>query len=506
MLTENFKNINSENSNVALCIEGEFYTYSQLFHMSAQMYHLINDRYNNEKVIGVSLFNDLSTYASIIAVWASNKALVILDAEKSFEHNYNLVQKTQCRVILNSSDIIYDSIDLTDQAEILNTNGFFENEIYSLSFNLEIQNEFYYFIVNDFHKSNNLIQYKWNDVLIAFNSSAYFNFKLNSSDKFLSFFDFTHPLSIFTFLLSLNSGACFYTTPTKINRAFTTYSMVDEYQITFSFTTPYAIKQLEPFFEDITLWSLKYLFIAGDLLLDKHASRMLECASNAYIYNVGYSPFIFGMYSAYEIEDADSLITHDNIVSCGKPFSGYSVNILNPSSDELRPGEIGEFLIANTNVSYTTLFNNENGLLDDTVGNEYQMLSDDFKYKTGDVGFVNEDGLLMPVSTVFKQVVIDNIPLYLNVLEKQTRKLLHSNDVIAVIYKTIVGYEEIHLFVQNLSIDSYLLFNQLKFKVPDYLLPAQIHNTRSIPNDDNYFIDYNAIIKMLKEDENSFYL
>ncbi len=506
MLIDIFEYINSHNSNPVLCIDRVFYAYSELFSKSVQINNLVNEKYYNEKIIGVVFNNDLATFASIISIWASGKTLVILDNSKDFEYNYNLVQKTKCRLVLSSSDIVVDSIDLAEHVEFVNTEYVddFDNNI--LFFNIYPDNEFFLTFCNVYGHSNELIQYKWNDVSLSINSSLFFNFKFNSSDKFLSFFDFSHPLSIYTFFLSLKSGACFFTIPSKINRAYTAYSVIDEYQISFSFITPYALKQLEPFFEDISLWSLKYLLIVGDFLFEKIASKIIKCASNAYIFNVGFSPFIFGLFSAYEIESADYVLAYDKVVSLGKPFDGYKVSIINSFNDELRAGEIGEMVLKNNNINYTSLYNFENDLLEDRVCDDIFSPYDNFLYKTELIGFINDEGMIIPVSSVFKQIIFDNIPIDSSVLEKKVRQILKIEDVISITYKNIVGYEEIHLFVQNLSIGNNNLFVELQALLPEYLLPTQIHNVNSIPVDINCFIDYFSLYKRLNDAENSFIL
>lgn len=504
MLTEIFNHINPENLNSVLCIDGEFYSYEHLYSKSAQISGLIDNKFYNEKVIGVAFFNDITTFASIVSVWANGKTLVILDAEKDYEYNYNLIQKSKCRLVLSSSDIIYDSTDLSDIVEYVNTTALSNDYIEPLRFVINPNNEFYFSLNTNFNNINELIQYKWNDVAVSINTSSFFNFKFNSGDKFLSFFDFPHPLSIFTFLLSLKSGACYFTTPSKTNRAYAAYSIIDEYQITFSFITPYAIKQLEPFFEDISLWSLKYLLIVGDFLYNKYNSGILKCASNAYIYNVSYSPFIFGLFSAYEIENTDTIVAYDNVVTKGKPFDGFSVIILSPFNDELRPGEIGQIILKNNHVDYSSFYIHENELLDDEISNDFHIPFDNYLYKTETIGFINDEGMIIPVSTIHKQIIIENIPLNLSLLEKSTRKILQNEDVVSIIYTNMVGYDEIHLYIQNLSMSNNDLFMKLKSNLPEYLLPTQIHNINAIPINDNCFIDYASLYNMLKNAENSF--
>lgn len=504
MIENIFNNINSYNSNRALCIEGEYYSYSKLSDEAFKIYNIIVNQHSEVSVFGISFFNDIYTYASVIAVWASGKSFVFLDCENNIEYNLKLIQKSQCTAILSSSSILYDSLDFNNQIEIISTFNLEIEVINPLIFEINTSKKSYSFFVENRLKGNDTINFKWLDIDIALKNLSSLNLKLNSNDRFLGFFNFPHPLSIMTFILCIQYGGCFYTTSVKINRAFTTYSMVDEYQISFSFTTPYAIKLLEPFFEDITLWSLKYMFIVGDFLNKEHVPNLLKCAPNAYIFHASFTPQIFGLLSAYEIEDFENIISHNHITSYGVPFKGFDVTVLDQNIEGSRLGDIGEFLITNKNIPFDPFFYNDSGLLDDFNDFELTETNNNNLFKTGIIGFINEKDMLMPITTKHQQIIVDGISVDLGLLEKQTKSIIKHNDVIAVLYKNIFGFEEIHLIVQNLSLESNTLYEELKLKVPAYMFPTQIHNFSSIPTDENCFIDYKTIFKILTEKEISF--
>lgn len=504
MIENVFNNINSNNPNRALCIEGEYFSYGKLYDEAYKIYNIIVNQHSDVSVFGISFYNDIYTYASVVAVWASGKSFIFLDSENNIEKNLKLIQKSQCTAVLSSSSILYDSLDFNDQIEIISTFNLEIEENNPLTFEINTSKKSYSFYIEDILKNENIINFKWLDIDIALKSLSSLNLKLNSNDRFLGFFNFSHPLSIMTFILSIQSGGCFYTTSVKINRAFTTYSMVDEYQISFSFTTPFAVKQLEPFFEDISLWSLKYMFVAGDFLNEKYVKSLLKCAPNAYIFHASFIPDIFGLLSVYEIEDLDNIVSHNQITSYGKPFQGFEISVYNQNIESLKLGEIGEFLITNKNAPYNPFNTKDNGLLDDFNDFDFNEINDNTLFKTGVIGFLNEKGMLMPITTIHQLIIVEGISLDLCMLEKQTKLITKHDDVIAILFKNIFGFEEIHLIIQNLSIESNTLFEELKMKLPEYLLPVQIHNFNSIPMDENCFIDYKAIFEFLSKKEISF--
>jgi D-alanine--poly(phosphoribitol) ligase subunit 1 len=497
-----FKHIASSNNNNALCISNKFYSYRELEIKAATIQEEIENNYAHTDIFGLVFNDDLETYATIIAIWASGKGFILLEDDQDKELNLQNIQKTSCSVIFNTNYIITDKIDFIEQLIIINP-----NELISTQLNLKPKfhenNTFFLYSTNTIELPKDILHYKWKDCKIALENFSKLKITLNSKDKILSFFKLSHPLSIFTFILSLRSGACFFTTPNKINRAFITFSMVDEHNLTFSFTTPYAIKMLEPFFEDIALKSLKNLLISGDILSTKHIQNILKCAPNATIYNTDYSPYVFGISAAIEIDDISQLETHNQTISAGYPLESIKYLALNHNKSLLKPGEIGELYIQNQKSSHNTSFLNDNKLLDDNtnLSTNFDNLDDHVLYKTGIIGFINNNNAIIKTANIHKQIIVNDIPIDLSLLEQYTTSITNNHDAIAIAFKNIFGYTEIHLFIQNLSIDTNTIYQELKTKLPEYLLPNQIHNINQIPIDDNSLIDYSKIIEIIQEKE-----
>ena len=500
-----FKHITTSNNNDALCINNKFYTYCDLENKAASIKHEIISNYSYTDIFGLVFNDDFETYATIIAIWASGKGFILLEDDQDKEINFQKIQKTSCSVIFNTNYIISDQIDFIEQFIIINPNELNQNQ-HPLIATTNEKNTFFLTSINTINSSLDIIQYKWLDFIIAQENFSNLKISILSNDKVLSFFRFSHPLSIFTFLLTLQSGACFFTTPNKINRAFITFSMVDEHNITFSFTTPHAIRMLEPFFEDIALKSLKQLIISGDILNTKHIQNILQCAPNASIFNTDYTPYVLGISAAIEIDDISQLETYNSTISSGYPLDSIKYLVLNHNKSLLKPGEIGEFYIQNTKSTHDSSYLNEQKLLDDNTSSSlnFDNLDDHTLYKTGIIGFINNNNAIIKTANIYKQIIVNEIPIDLSILEQHTTYITKNQDTIAIAYENIFGFSEIHLFIQNLSIDTNNVYQYLKTKLPDYLLPHQIHNINQIPIDNNSFIDYPKIIDIIQEKEKNY--
>ncbi len=495
---------NSDKSN-ALCINKIFYTYKDLHCLAAKIQHEIKTNFSFENKFAVVFQNDIYTYATIVAIWTSGKGYCLLNPEGTKQENSKIIQKTACNIVFNSNYIIPDALDFIDQYTIINPIDIpdFNKK---LKPNYNDKNIFLYTQPNEQFYQTEIIQFKWEDVDNAIENIENLNIKINKDDKILSFFNFSHTLSVFSFILSIKSGACFYSISNQKNRAFSTFSMVEEHNITFAFTTPSAIKMLEPFFDDIPLTSLKFLLITGDVLHVKNAQNIQKCAPNAYIFNTSSSPFIFGITTAIEIDDFSQLKTYNGIVSSGYPLKNIKYIALNSEKNILNTGEIGELHVQNFAVQYSTIFNNENNLLDDNISNHvYHDNLDDFQlYRTGIIGFLNDNNAIIPIANINQQININGILIDLSLLEKHSYKLTNSTEIKAIAYTNFFGFDEIHLFIQNLSIDTNTIFQHLKKNIPDYLLPQQIHNINQMPINDNCLIDYYELVNIIKEKEQKF--
>lgn len=501
-----FDNIHKGNNSNALCINNEFYTFSQLEEIAVKIQNEIKTNYPYERVIGVVFEDDINTYASIIAIWSSGKAYCLINPDGNRQENYELIQKTGCNIIFNSSYIHTEALDFSTPYIFINP-----NEIPTTNENLRISfinyNIFLYTQYKREFKPSELIQFRWEDAINAIENIKKTNITIDDKGKVLSFFNFSHTLSVFSFLISIKAGACFYSIPNKKNRAFITFTMVEKHSITHAFTTPYAIRMLEPFFYDIPLSSLHYLIVTGDILHIKHAQNLEKCAPNASIYNTSNSPFIFGITAAIEIDNLSQVISYNGLISSGYPLNNIKYRTISPDKNILNTGEIGELYVQNTAVEYSTIFNNENNLLDDNTSGQLfdQDLDNYHLYRTEVIGFLNEDNAIIPVANIFQQININGIMVDLSLLEKHTVELTKSKDVIAITYKNFFDFEEIHLFVQNLSIDTNVIYQHLRIKLPDYLLPRQIHNINQIPIDENCLIDYSKLLTIIRENAVAFF-
>ncbi|MDD2412196.1 MAG: AMP-binding protein [Bacteroidales bacterium] len=506
MTTDILSNIHKKNYNNALCINNEFYTYRDLAIIAAKIQNEIKTNYPFERVFGVAFEDDINTYASVIAIWSSGKAYCLLNPDGNREDNYELIQKTGCSVIFNSSYILSKALDFTDQYTIINP-----NEIPATDTNLRIAfgsyNIFLFTQYKNGQTSSELIQFRWEDVVNAIENIKKTNISLNSKGRVLSFFSFSHNLSVFSFLISIKAGACFYSIPNKKNRAFITFSMVEEYSITHAFTTPHAVKMLEPFFYDIPLSSLHYLIVTGDILPVKHAQNLQKCAPNAVLYNTSSSPFIFGITAAIEIDESSKLHSFNGLVSFGYPLNNIKYRTLSPDKSILNTGEIGELYIQNTAVEYSTIYNNENNLLDDNSKNKIseQNLDNHYLYKTGAVGYINDDNAIIPVANIYQKINMNGILVDLSLLEKHAVESSNSKEVIAVTYNNFFGFDEIHLFIQNLSMDTSLIFQHLRNNIPEYLLPQQIHNIDQIPINEDCLVDYPELLRIIRGNSVAFF-
>lgn len=505
MRTDILSNIHKDNNNNALCINNEFYTFSQLEIIASNIQHEIKTNYPFERTFGVVFEDDINTYASIIAIWSSGKAYCLLNPQGTRQDNYELIQKTGCSVIFNASDILTKALDFSDSYTIINP-----YEIPVTDKNLRISfNNFNIFLYTQ-HKvelqQSELIQFRWEDAINAIENVKKTNITIDSKGKVLSFFNFSHTLSVFSFLISIKSEACFYSIPNKKNRAFTTFSMVEEHSITHAFTTPYAVKMLEPFFYDIPLSSLHYLIVTGDILHLKHAQNLGKCAPNASVYNTSSSPYIFGITAAIEINDLSHTQSYNGLISAGYPLNNIKFRTLSSDKNILSTGEIGQLYVQNTAVEYSTNYNNENNLLDDNTNQLFEQDLDNYHiYRTEIIGFINDNNAIIPVANIFQQININGILVDLSLLEKLATEFTNAKELVAITYKNFFDFEEIHLFIQNLSIDTNVIYQHLRKNLPEYLLPRQIYNIKQIPIDENCLIDYPELLRIIKGNAMAFF-
>lgn len=236
------------------------------------------------------------------------------------------------------------------------------------------------------------------------------------------------------------------------------------------------------------LTNLQYCFVGGDnvspTLIERFNNLMKENNSSA---------MLLEGYGLTETVTVCNVNTKENfkIKSVGKPLNDITVKILDESLNELKANEIGEVFIHSNTIM--------NGYLHDKKATENALINiNGIKYvKTGDLGYLDEDGFLFLKGRMKRVFKISGINVYPSEVEKIATELESVYDASLEYFDN--GKPHLVLFVikhhnetkeENIIKDE--IMKVLNEKVFKYALPSKIIFMKDFPKTNVGKIDHKA--------------
>ncbi len=334
-------------SNIACTIAGQSYSYQMLF---SKAYELVARIPEKAERIGVIANNDIDTYASILAIWISEKTYVPI-VKGNFPAHISLIDELSVEFILNDLDnTIYQTdknrLEVNDIAYILSTSGTTGKP--------------------------KQIPISYNNLSAFVESFLALELDLSPNDRFLQMADLCFDMSIISFLIPLCVGASFHTLEERNHKSFSLLSTCDAQDLTVLVCSPSAVELIRNYFDEIELKSVRLTLFGAENLKTDLAKKWLNCTPNGTVYNL-YGP------------------TEGGIFCFSHPF--------NPTEDLDASVPIGK---SAKNIEYLV---QENELLisgkqvfagyQNSDKNPFLKIKDVFWYKTGDLVKVNKHGQLV---------------------------------------------------------------------------------------------------------------
>ena len=489
-ISSSFKEFSDANS---FCINDTFYSYKVFGqHINGIIAAIINNPSQN---IGIVAYDDIETYASILAALFSSKTYVPLNPHNPPDRNSNIIKQAEIGLILTSRNEEIDSIITdNDATTILSTNNLLsENFTLTIPVINKDQNAYILFT------SGSTGIPKGVPISIKNLSSfidAFFalNYNINENDRVLQMFDLTFDLSIMSYLVPLCKGACVYTVPSGDIKFTSAYSILEDYQITVALMVPSILNFLKKYFDEIRLESMRYSLFCGEALYTDLTRGWAECVPHALIQNV-YGPTEATIFClTYDWKRSEKNKENNGILCIGKPMNGIQAIIVDENLLAVPDGTPGELCLLGNQLT--------SGYLNNPVKNKdafFSAIIDGQKcifYRTGDICFKDEAGDFLYSGRLDNQVKIQGFRVELSEIEYHARDFAKNSNAVALISQNATGQSLIHLFVENFK-DTNNLIDHLKNKLPPYMIPSEVRHVQNFPLNVNGKIDRNALQKLI---------
>jgi D-alanine--poly(phosphoribitol) ligase subunit 1 len=450
-------------------INGVFFTYANFTQkVSAIRKALQLNTTDTEKNIGLVANDDIETYAAIVALWFEGKAYVPISAETPKERNESIIKQAFLKTIIDSSDTplctgyhVIESKKIPPAPINLIPKVVADDELVYILFTSGTTGQ---------PKGVPITRANLAGFIAAFEQ---LEINMDKTDRCLQMFELTFDLSVMSYLVPLLKGACIYTIPKHKIKYSYIYELMDEQKLTVALMVPSILYYLRPYFVEVDLPAMKYSLFCGEALPLDITEEWSRCLPNAKILNV-YGPTedtIFCTHFTFNRSETNK--SHNGVLSIGKAMEGTTTIIIDEDNQILPWGNVGQLCLGGVQLT-PGYWNNEQKNREAFFFINYNGKKERF-YKTGDLCQCDEQGDIKYLGRTDFQTKIQGFRVELSEIEFHVKAFLKKINVVAIAYTDIIGNTEIGLVIESKQLDTKLLQDYMKTKMPVYMIPRQIY-------------------------------
>ena len=480
-----FKNMTTYKDKTAFVIEEVAYTYEELaIKIGEIQQELQKIGVQKNDIIVVHTYNDLETYASILAVWFLGATFVPINPKHPKERNDLIYNQIHITCVVSSKLYCVDS-----SVTFINTSNINVSNIKPILLETTARNLMYILFTSGSTGVPKGVPISLGNLEAFIVENRKLFSKTTADSRFLQVYDLTFDASLQSYLLPLYIGASIYTVSPEKIKYLEAYKLMQKHQITFAKISNSIITYLKPFFSSIQLAKLQYCVFGGGEGLDLDLVTIWQQSiPNALIYNV-YGPTETTVNTHYYQlpTNSNAIKNHHGIVAIGKAFGTNSAIIIDEKIQEVTSNTIGQLCLSGAQVT--------RGYWKDKAKNKISFFEKETNgvtttyYKTGDLAYIDTDGDYLFCGRMDNQIKIQGYRVELAEIEHIAKQFGKASNYVAVSKKNKQEITEIVLFCEQISVDSTQLQKYLKEKLPSYMLPSQIIAVAVFPKNTNGKID-----------------
>jgi len=484
-----FQGLSTYADRPAFFIAGQAHTYQDLLgHVNAIRAYLQAGHAGSDRIMGLYAQDHILTYASILALWAEGRAYVPLASTSPVERNQDIMAQAGISTVLST-----EALDLGEGTRILRTDGIPPCDT-ELPFEAVSDGRLAYILFTSGTTGKPKgVPIEHGAIGAFLEAFERLGFNLVAEDRCLQMFDLTFDPSVMSFLTPLQKGACVYTIPNNALKYTYIHELLEDQQLTVAPMVPSILALLRPYFHEIHCPMLRLNTYCGEGLPLDVLTEWSRCAPNAVLVNI-YGPTEHTIVcTAYTYSHTGRNKERNGILSIGKPMYGTQVSIMNGSGGMAAPGEPGELCLAGPQATKGYWNNPER------TAQQFFMHEGIRYYRTGDLCEQDTDGDILYLGRMDQQVKVQGFRVELGDLEHHARQHLDRQNAVAVAIVNRHGMTELALIVEGEPGSTAALVEQLRAKLPEYMLPRHILHLEELPLNSNGKVDRPALRALAQE-------
>lgn len=474
----------------AFVINDTPYTYRHFSNLVNDFVHALQKEPAN--IIGIITEDRIEVYAAILAVLLTGKTYVILHPAFPNDRNLTIIKEAGIELILGNKAFIATT-SWCKGIKCMNFIGRLSGNWIPIDCPADSRNPAYIIFTSGSTGKPKGVPISRSNLNAFYKAYSGLEWSLDCNDRMLQMFELTFDVSVVSLLYPLTLGACIYTVGYKDVKYIKVFDILDRYELTFAAVPPSLLQLVSPYFDEISLPSLKYLVVTAEASPVELLTKFHSCAPQATFFNL-YGPTEGTIYcTSYHIPMQGTIKQHNGMIAIGKPFQDMESKIIGDDGFPVGCNQQGELWISGPQVM--------NGYWHDKKKTDAAIIKEaDGKifYKTGDICYYDSDGDLIYCGRKDSQVKIQGFRVELSEIEHVARQYFASKCNTVALVTTIEGNQELMLAIEQEFNDITGLKNHLKEKLPSYMIPKQIFCIPCFPLNTNNKTDRKAIAQMIE--------
>lgn len=326
-------------------------------------------------------------------------------------------------------------------------------------------------------------------------------YRLGSEDRVSQFSEVSFDFSVLDLFFAWDAGATLYTVPD--GQLMAPARFIQENKLTFWASVPSVITFLKrlKLLKPGAFPSLRISYFCGEPLALASAQDWQEAAPNSVVDN-HYGPTEATVACSFDRLSAKPNVTPERgIVAIGKPYSGMHLAVVDETGAFLSAGKTGELALSGSQVALGYFGEPE------LTARRFRHLKHPqwglaTWYLTGDLAREDQSGCFHHLGRVDHQVKVFGHRIELEEVDSHLRNACGCDSAVAVAWPVRHGVAEgLVAFVGGGTLDSSRILENLKQRVPPYMVPQRIIRMESLPLTPNGKIDRRRLAESLGQDE-----
>jgi amino acid adenylation domain-containing protein len=306
--------------------------------------------------------------------------------------------------------------------------------------------------------------------------------------------ELTFDNSVLDLFVTWAAGACVYVVPASQLMAPAKFIRAHELTIWFSVPSTACFLERMKLLKPGIFPSLRYSIFAGEALSIATARAWQIAAPNSIVDNFYGPTEVTVDCIAQRLEYPPNVTRNRGLLAIGKPFNGIRAGIVDADLAFLPPNEEGELVVSGRQVA-RGYFNDP-----ELTAARFPTLDGCRWYRTGDLAYQDDNGIFHHLGRIDNQVKILGNRVELEEVEAHLRKITGTDLVAAVAWPLDSGRATgIVAFHCAPGVTRDEIRDEMKKRVPEYMVPQRIHHINTLPLGSTGKIDRKALTRMLDE-------